>query len=105
MRNFSPAYFGMAMATGIVGIDASVMGLTALAHALLVLNVIFYGVLWALTVMRFARHRKAFFGDLFDHLRGPGFFTKVAATGVLGSQLVLLTGNHRIALVLWVFAA
>src|SRR5687768_10374519 len=45
MRNFSPAYFGMAMATGIVGIDASVMGLTALAHALFVFNAALYGLL------------------------------------------------------------
>jgi tellurite resistance protein TehA-like permease len=104
MRNFSPAYFGMAMATGIVGIDASVMGLGALAHALLVFNVGLYGVLWTLTGVRFARHRGAFFADLCDHLRAPGFFTQVAATGVIGSQLVVLTASYRAAIALWLLA-
>ena len=104
MRNFSPAYFGMAMATGIVGIDASVMGLTALAHALFVFNAALYALLWALTGMRFARHRLAFFADLFDHLRGPGFFTKVAATAVLGSQLIVLTGGYGVGIALWFVA-
>jgi tellurite resistance protein TehA-like permease len=42
--------------------------------------------------------------DLTDHARGPGFFTSVAATGVLGVQFVLLTGSTAIALALWVLA-
>jgi tellurite resistance protein TehA-like permease len=54
--------------------------------------------------VRFARHRFAFFADLFDHLRGPGFFTKVAATGVLGSQLIVLTGTYRVGIALWFVA-
>jgi tellurite resistance protein TehA-like permease len=41
------------------------------------------------------------FGDLIDHQRGPGFFTVVAGTCVLGSQFVVLVEGYRIALVLW----
>ncbi|HYC47818.1 MAG TPA: tellurite resistance/C4-dicarboxylate transporter family protein [Burkholderiales bacterium] len=105
MQNLSPAYFGMAMATGIVGIDAYVLGLTTLGQALLALNVVLYALLWTLNLVRLVRYRRAFFDDMFDHLRGPGFFTSVAATGVLGSQLVVLTQSHRAAAALWVIAA
>src|SRR5688500_5775905 len=104
MRNFSPAYFGMAMATGIVGIDAHVLGRLTLGHALLVFNAALYCALWVLTLVRFARHRSALLADLVDHLRAPGFFTKVAATAVLGSQLILLTENYRAAAALWAVA-
>jgi tellurite resistance protein TehA-like permease len=39
-----------------------------------------------------------------DHGRGPGFFTTVAASGVLGSQFVLMAGDYTTAQVLWVVA-
>jgi tellurite resistance protein TehA-like permease len=39
--------------------------------------------------------------DLNDHVRGPGFFTVVAATCVFGSQLVIIEGRSDIAAVLW----
>lgn len=45
-----------------------------------------------------------FFSDLIDHLRGPGFFTTVAGTGVLGAQYVLLLADYRTGLLLWVVA-
>jgi tellurite resistance protein TehA-like permease len=39
-----------------------------------------------------------------DHGRGPGFFTTVAASGVLGSQFVLMAGDYTTAKALWVVA-
>lgn len=48
---------------------------------------------------------RRFFSDLIDHLRGPGFFTLVAGTGVLvGAQYVLLLADYRIGLLLWIVA-
>src|SRR3546814_12267024 len=35
-----------------------------------------------------------------DHLSAPGFFTFVAACGILGSQCLLLGGNLRVAVLL-----
>ncbi|MEO8410141.1 MAG: tellurite resistance/C4-dicarboxylate transporter family protein [Propionivibrio sp.] len=75
-----------------------------LAHALFQLNVVAYAVLWLLTVLRLACYPRRFFGDMIDHLRGPGFFTTVAATGVLGGQFVLLAADYRAATVLWIVA-
>jgi tellurite resistance protein TehA-like permease len=39
-----------------------------------------------------------------DHMRGPGFFTTVAGTSVLGSQCVLLAGEVRAGIALWAVA-
>ena len=98
------AYFGMVMATGIVSIAAQLLGHPILSRGLFALNLVAYAVLCALNMLRALRHRQRFFGDLIDHLRGPGFFTSVAATSVLGSQFLLLTGNDRAAGVLWTLA-
>ncbi len=101
LADLSPAYFGMVMATGIVSLAAHLGDLPAIARALFALNVVVYTVLWALTVSRMLRFPRRFFGDMIDHLRGPGFFTMVAGTGVLGSQFVLLEADFSVATVLW----
>ena len=104
LAELSPAYFGMVMATGIVSLAAHLLALRGLALALFVLNVGLYIALWLLSALRMARYPRRFFGDMVDHLRGPGFFTVVAATSVLGSQFVLLAADHRVGAVLWAIA-
>ncbi len=104
LAGMSPAYFGLVMATGIVSLAAHLMGLAPVAQALFLLNIVFYAVLWVLAVARATRFPRRFFSDMVDHLRGPGYFTMVAATGVLGSQCVLLTADYRAATLLWVVA-
>ncbi|MCO5123376.1 MAG: tellurite resistance/C4-dicarboxylate transporter family protein [Rhizobacter sp.] len=101
LADLSPAYFGMVMATGIVSIATHLAGLAVISNALFALNVVVYGVLWVLAVLRMLRFPRRFFGDMIDHLRGPGFFTMVAGTGVLGSQFVLLAADFRTATLLW----
>ena len=109
LAGLSPACFGMVMATGIVSLAAHRLALPRIAQALFELNIAAYAVFWLLTVLRVARHPGRFFADMVDHSRGPGFFTAVAATGVLGSQCVLLAADPRaggallaVAGVLWV---
>jgi len=104
LAEFSPAYFGMVMATGIVSLAAHLLGMPAIAQALFQLNIAVYSVLWLLSLLRMARYPRRFFGDMVDHLRGPGFFTTVAATSVLGSQFVLLAADYRAGMTLWVVA-
>lgn len=104
LAELSPAYFGMVMATGIVSLAADMMAMAFLANALLVLNCLFYVVLWGLTILRMVYHGRRVAADLIDHLRGPGFFTLVAGTCILGSQFVLLTDDYAIAKILWVLA-
>lgn len=104
LEELSPAYFALVMATGIVSLASHQLGLRAIALPLFALNVLAWIVLWVLSVLRMVRHRRRFFGDLVDHLRGPGFFTTVAGTAVLGSQCALLADEYRFAAALWVFA-
>lgn len=98
-----PAYFAMVMATGIVSIAAELLGMHPLAIGLLWLNLVFFVVLWALTLARVAWHRKRFLADLADHNRSVGFFTMVAATCVLGNQLLTVVSYPGIAAGLWIF--
>jgi tellurite resistance protein TehA-like permease len=68
---------------------------------LLIINVVAYVVLWLLTLLRLLRYFPRLATDLISHARGPGFFTMVAGTCVLGSQLVIVVGNYTIATGLW----
>jgi len=102
IRTLHPAYFALVMATGIVSIAAKLLDMPWIAMALLVVNVIAYVVLWLLTIARIAMYPRDLFNDMIDHQRGVGFFTAVAATSVLGSQLLILMQATRIAFALWV---
>jgi len=101
VESLAPGYFGLVMATGIVSIAAHQLTRTLVAQALLALNIAFYVGLWALNLLRFARHRRAMLADGADHARGPGYFTWVAATSVLASQCVIVAGSYRAAWALW----
>lgn len=93
------------MATGIVGIAAQLEAMPLLAKALTWLNAFAFIVLWVMTLARIALYPREWFLDLIDHSRGVGFFTAVAGTSVLGSELVVVFGQYRLALVLWFLAA
>lgn len=101
LAELHPAYFALVMATGIVSLAAHVLEVPYVATALFWLNAGFYVVLWALTILRLARHPAAVASDLLHHGRCVGFFTVVAATSVLGSQCLLIGGSWRLAFVLW----
>ncbi|HJU71638.1 MAG TPA: tellurite resistance/C4-dicarboxylate transporter family protein [Paucimonas sp.] len=104
LATLSPAYFGMAMATGIVSLAAHMLGLPVVAQVLFRLNIVIYGVLWLLTLLRMVRYPRKFFGDMIDHLRGPGFFTTIAASSIMGSQCVLLATDYQAGLAFWLVA-
>ncbi|MHB1247225.1 MAG: tellurite resistance/C4-dicarboxylate transporter family protein [Sulfuriferula sp.] len=105
VKELSPAYFAMVMATGIVSIAAYAMGMPRIAMALFWLNIGVYLVLWLLSLLRFVWFTRQFFDDMLDHQRGPGFFTVIAGSCVLGSQFILISGNYQAAFVLWVIGA
>jgi len=97
-----PAYFAMAMATGIVSVACHLLGFHPLAVGLFWLNVAIYAGLWALTIARVAIYPAAVVSDLISHGRGVGFFTTVAATCVLGTQCLIVGGFPRVATGLWI---
>lgn len=96
-----PAYFAMVMATGIVSLASFLLDYRWIAIALFVANIAFYVGLWVLTFQRIARHRDRVVADFMHHGRCVGFFTTVAATCVLGSQVLIIADNWRAATVLW----
>jgi tellurite resistance protein TehA-like permease len=96
-----PAYFALVMATGIVSIACQLLGLRPIAVVLLWANVVFFVVLWALTILRLVRFTSAMAADLTHHSRAVGFFTTVAGTCVLGSQLMIVGAASAIARWLW----
>jgi tellurite resistance protein TehA-like permease len=109
LKDLSPSYFALVMATGIVSIGCDLLGMSALAWVLFVVNICAYPVLWVLTVLRLVRYPAAFLRDLTDHQRGVGFLTIVAGTGVFGAQMVLIGHSLAVAgallavaIVLWV---
>jgi tellurite resistance protein TehA-like permease len=93
MKHLPPAYFALVMATGIVSLAARDFHLSVLAATLLAINLLAYAVLAFLTVLRAVRYPRLFFGDMTDHRLGPGFFTMVAGSCILGIQLLLMTGS------------
>ena len=102
MKQLNPAYFALVMATGIVSIACSLVGLPTLGRVLLPINTGFFIVLCALTILRIVLFRPAVVADLSHHGRAVGFFTTVAATCVTGSQWLVVGNNRAIAYALWV---
>lgn len=94
----------MVMATGIVSLSAHMLGVGWLAWPLFVLNVAAYTIIWMLYLLRVRWFGRVVLRDLMDHQLGPGFFTTVAASGILGAQCVLIAGSYHAAAALWVLA-
>jgi tellurite resistance protein TehA-like permease len=98
-----PAYFALVMATGIVSVASHLLNLRPIAVTLFWANVLFYAAVWGLTIARAILYRDRVIADLLHHGRSVGFFTAVAATCVLGTQVLLIGGSWRLAAVLWCF--
>src|SRR5215204_835379 len=93
--NLFPGYFALVMATGIISIAAHLQGMRPIALALLFINLAAYVILWLLLFLRLTRFFPRVRADITDHVRGPGFFTVVAGTCVLGSQLLIVSGQGK----------
>lgn len=97
MKHLSPAYFALVMATGIVSIAAWDYELTTLATGLFAFNLVVYAVLACLTAARAIRYPRRFLADMVDHRLGPGFFTMVAGSCILGTQFLLMAQSLAVA--------
>lgn len=101
LQGLFPGYFAFVMATGIVSVASFGMGINWFALALVAINLVGYAVLCLLLLARLFLFPRRVLLDLGDHARGPGFFTLVAGTCVLGAQLLLVMGWSRAPTVLW----
>lgn len=96
-----PGYFALVMATGALSIAFHLHGYEAPARALLALNVAAYTALAVLLVLRLLRFPRRVAADMTEHARAPGFFTVVAGTCVLGTDLAVTGGFVGPAMILW----
>jgi tellurite resistance protein TehA-like permease len=101
VQTLFPGYFAVVMATGIISIGSKLVGYPSLANALLWLNIAAYGLLSLVFVLRLLFYFSHVVDDLRDHGRGAGFFTIVAGTCLLGTQLVVVAGRQEPARALW----
>jgi tellurite resistance protein TehA-like permease len=102
VEHLFPGYFALVMATGIVSIAAHVLRMPRISWVLLAVNVVAYAVLTVMLAIRLFAFFPRVVEDLNSHARGPGFFTVVAGTCVLGSEIVILTGRAGVAHALWI---
>ncbi|WP_053217168.1 tellurite resistance/C4-dicarboxylate transporter family protein [Virgibacillus senegalensis] len=96
-----PGYFAMVMATGALSIAAEVLNMEWMAKGLLTINLFAYLLLWLLTIIRLTGYRRLLLDDFGNHKKGPGFFTLVAGTCMLGGQWIILTEKPYLAIWLW----
>ena len=104
VRDLHPGYGALVMATGIVSLGAGSFDLHSIAWLLARLGEAAYLVLVAALAARLWFFPASAHSDFHDRLRGPGFFTLVAATCILGTQL-LTTGDLFAAWLLWLVGA
>lgn len=103
IKSLAPSYFGLVMATGIVSLGAILLGMEIIGKALFYLNIPAFLILLVLNFYRLFRYPEFFMDDIKSHQRGPGFFTSIAGTCVLGSQFIIIDGNYGAATILWAF--
>jgi tellurite resistance protein TehA-like permease len=96
-----PGYFALVMATGIISIACFLLEMKTISLVLLVINIVAYVALWLLLLSRLLFFFPRVKTDIQDHVRGPGFFTVVAGTCVLGSALLIVVDRYQPAMVLW----
>ncbi|MGB9960739.1 tellurite resistance/C4-dicarboxylate transporter family protein (plasmid) [Halobacterium sp. MBLA0001] len=89
LDRWDPLHFAFVMATGILSIAASLLGLDAVGRALFGVNALAYVVVTVLTLARSVRDPRSTLADLASPDRAVGSFTAVAATSILGSQFVV----------------
>ncbi|KAA0240855.1 MAG: C4-dicarboxylate ABC transporter [Ignavibacteriota bacterium] len=102
VKNLPPAYFAMVMSTGIISISHFMLKVHIVAHILFWLNIVFYILLGILNILRILFYRKDFLYDMIDHQKGPGFFTIVAGSCILGSQFIIIYNDYSFAFALWI---
>ncbi len=110
LAELPPGYFAMVMATGIVSISSHLVGFEFISALLFWFNVAFYGGLWLLYIARIIIYPAHVARDLTDHNRSVGYFTVVAGTCILGTQMLILHQALRpsmallaLGVLLWLF--
>lgn len=101
ISNLNSGYFALIMATGIVSIASYLLDIEPVAWTLFGINILAYLILWFFLLIRLFRYFSLLKADLMNPGVGPGFFTIIAGTCVLGTQFVIIAKDLDIATLLW----
>lgn len=104
IAELSPAVFAFTMATGIVSVAAQMSGYSTFARVLFHFNLVAFGVLTVLYLLRLIFYFPEFRNDFVRTSVSPGFLTIVAGINIVGYQFVLFQNNDTVATVLFVLA-
>lgn len=104
VSDLSPGYFALVMATGIVSMGMQLLKMPVLPVILFWINQIVFFILLSLTILRLIFFLPLFLKDMGDHARGPGFFTLIAGSCILGTQFATFNGMFFAAFLFWCFA-
>ncbi|MEO6870302.1 MAG: tellurite resistance/C4-dicarboxylate transporter family protein [Ginsengibacter sp.] len=104
IQTFSPAYFALAMSTGIISIASNMLGYSAISNLLFIINNMEFVILLVILILRLILFLEAFKKDLSSHAEGAGFLTIIAAACILGTEYGLLNYHIGRAVILWFFA-
>ncbi|MEY2343207.1 tellurite resistance/C4-dicarboxylate transporter family protein [Acidithiobacillus sp. IBUN Pt1247-S3] len=100
----APSYFSLVMATGIDSITSYLLGFSTAADIFLAINIIFYLVLVFFYVWRAIYFTSETKSDILNQKKNFGYFSFIAGTVVLGTQLELVWNDVIIGVVLWIVA-
>lgn len=103
-RHIYPGYFAMVMATGALSLSLWYLNVPMTAEVLLYFNVFLFVLLLLLNALRLLLSTAFFLKDLNDNGKGPGFFTLIAASAVLGSQFIIIKNMYETGLIFWIAA-
>src|SRR4051794_26403789 len=104
IKSFSPVYFALVMATGIISNASQHLHYISIARLLFFLNNALYFILLLIFIARILLFFPQVKTDLATHSKGSGFLTFVAASCILGIGYVQGHQLFSPGIVLWVTA-
>src|SRR5437764_1360154 len=104
IRSFSPNYFALVMATGIISTACEQLHYDWLGKFLFYLNNVLFILLMLVFTGRVILYFSDFKNDLANHSKGAGFLTLVAGASILGSEYAQGTQSFSIPAILLIFA-
>lgn len=101
IQTLSPAYFALAMSTGIISIASYLLGYVGISNFLFVINNIEFVILFLFFLLRLLFYFPDFKRDLSSHAEGAGFLTLIAAACILGVEYAMLRSDFGVTTALW----
>ncbi len=101
LEKLPPSYFAVLMATGILSIACHLLKFDEISDAISVLNLSLAPFVILAFLFKIFFYPKKMIQDATNHQVAHGYFTIIAALGILGTQLARLHGRADISIYIW----